>query len=283
MLLTSSQRERGRTRVAFAGVLFLAAGCSWAHRAGMPAAPTMNPSASRAGAITYTVEPFDFDGDAGMSMAVTHKQLGGTLCPCVKLPYPADGLHNDAGSAAIASAPLRSGDTVLGFSLGSQVISLYLAQHTPPLGVRFVLLGDTFARNDELVAKHQGIPADIPNPVTLVVREYDGWSDSPTNKASAHYGLAKQNAEMGAVTLHNYIDARIDDPANVIDTRGNITAVLIPTQHLPLNSPRRLLGGNAKADQLDAEQRPLIDSAYDRPAPTPEQLAASAGEQVKTR
>ena len=87
-----------------------------------------------------------------MTVSVTQTELGGTLCPCVKVPYPADGLHNAEGVTALANTPLHSGDTVLGFSLGSQVISLYLAQHTPPPGVRFVLLGDTFARNDQLVA-----------------------------------------------------------------------------------------------------------------------------------
>jgi hypothetical protein len=139
---------------------------------------------------------------------------------------------------------------VLGFSLGSQVISAYLAQHTPPPGVRFVLLGDTFARNDQFVAAGQGIPADVANKVILVARQYDGWSDSPTTASP------------------DYVNARLDDPANVVTTRGNITSVLIPTQHLPLNNG------------LDAQQRPLIDSAYDRPGPTPDQLAASTGEQV---
>ena len=239
----------------------------------------MNPTVANADAVTYTVEPFDLDG-AGITMSVTQNQLGGALCPCVKVPYPADGLHNDAGVAALANAPLHSGDTVLGFSLGSQVISLYLAQHTPPPGVRFVLLGDTFARNDQLVAVRQGIPADIANKVTLVVRQYDGWSDSPTNTASPNYQLAMQNAQAGAATIHDYVNARLDDPANVVTNRGNITSVLIPTQHLPLNQPRRLSGPSAEADQLDAQQRPLIDSAYDRPGPTPDQLAASTGEQV---
>jgi hypothetical protein len=249
----------------------------------MTAAQVMNPGVAEAAGITYTVEPFDFDGIGGMSMSVTQKQLGGALCPCVKVPYPADGLHNDAGSAAIANTPLHSGDTVLGFSLGVQVISLYLAQHTPPPGVRFVLLGDTFARTDQFVAGHQGIPGDVANQVTLVVREYDGWSDSPTNNASPNFGLAMQNAEMGAATIHDYVDARIDDPANVVNTRGNITSVLVPTQHLPLNNSRRSSGAGAEADQRDAQQRPLIDSAYDRPGPTPEQLAASTGEQVRNR
>jgi hypothetical protein len=227
-----------------------------------------NPAVAHADAVTYTVEPFDLDGVMGITFSVTQKQLGGTLCPCVKVPYPADGLHNDAGVAALANAPLRSGDTVLGFSLGSQVVSAYLAQHTPPPGVRFVLLGDTFERNDQFVATGQGIPPDIANQVLLVARQYDGWSDSPTNTASPNYELAMQNARAGAASIHDYVDARLDDPANVKTTRGNITSILIPTQHLPLN------------DGLDAEQRPLIDSAYDRPGPTPEQLAASTGQQV---
>ncbi len=245
------------------------------------AAPMVNPAHAKADAVTYTVEPWDFDGVMGITMSQTQLQLGGRLCPCVKVPYPADGLHNDAGVAALANTPLRPGDTVLGFSLGSQVISLYLAQHTPPPGVRFVLLGDTFARNDQLVAVRQGIPADIANPVTLVARQYDGWSDFPTIATSPNYQLAMQNAQQGAVTIHDYVDARIEDPANVVTTRGNITAVLIPTQQLPLNSRLRASGRSGEADQLDLEQRPLIDSAYSRPGPTPAQLAASTDQQVQ--
>ena len=176
----------------------------------------MNPAVANADAVAYTVEPFDLDGVGGITMSVTQTQLGGTLCPCAKVPYPADGLHNDAGVAALANAPLHSGDTVPGFSLGSQVISAYLAQHAPPPGVRFVLLGLTFARNDQLVANGQGIPADIANKVILVARQYDGWSDFPTNTASPNYGLALQNAQAGAATIHDYVNARLDDPANVV-------------------------------------------------------------------
>lgn len=241
---------------------------------------TVNPAVAHAGAVTYTVEPFDYDGVNGISMSMTKIQLGGTLCPCVKVPYPADGLHNDAGVAALANTPLHAGDTVLGFSLGSQVISLYLAQHVPPPGVRFVLLGDTFARNDQLVAVRQGVPADIANEVILMAREYDGWSDFPTVMSSPNYQLALQNAQYGAGIIHNYANARLDHPANVVTRRGNITALLIPTQHLPLNTWRRWWGQSAQADQLDAQQRPLIDSAYDRPVPTPEQRAAATSEQV---
>lgn len=243
------------------------------------AAAMASVSVAHADGVTYTVEPFDYDSIGAMTMSVTQKQLSGSMCPCVKVPYPADGFHNDAGVSAIAGTALHSGDTVMGFSLGAQVISLYLAQNTPPPGVRFVLLGDTFARNDELVAKGEGIPANIANPVTLVARQYDGWSDSPTLKDSPNYQLATQNAQMGAATIHDYVKARLGDSANVVTKRGNITAILIPTQHLPLNRMKRMMGSDSAADELDAQQRPLIDSAYDRPSPTPQQLAAATSQQ----
>ena len=247
------------------------------------AAATISPAEAKADGVTYTVEPFDLDGVMGIGFSVTEEQLGGRLCPCVKVPYPADALHNDVGVEAIANTPLKAGDTVLGFSLGSQVISAYLARHTPPPGVRFILLGDTFARNDQLLAAGQGIPADIANEVILVARQYDGWSDFPTNTASPNYGLAMQNAQIGKRTIHNYVTARLDDPANVVTKRGNITSILIPTQHLPLNNPRKGTPSAQADDRLDADQRPLIDSAYDRPGPTPEQLAAASGEQAGDR
>ena len=44
-----------------------------------------------------------------------------------------------------------------------------------------------------------------------------------------------------------------------------------------------MLGNNTKADELDARQRQLIDSAVDRAIPTPQQLAESTGEQVGKR
>jgi len=241
---------------------------------------SMDPPAAKAGGVTYTVEPFDYDDVRGMTVSVTQTELGSTLCPCVKVRYPADGLHNAEGVTALANTPLQSGDTVLGFSLGSRVVSLYLAQYTPPAGVRFVLLGDTFARNDQLVSQRQGVPANIANQVILVAREYDGWSDYPTTMLSPNYSLAMQNAESGAASIHNYVNAQLNNPAIVVTTRGNITAILIPTQHLPLNDWRRLWGQSAQAAQLDAQQRPLIDSAYNRPGPTPAQVAAATAEQV---
>jgi hypothetical protein len=38
----------------------------------------LNPAVANAGGVTYTVEPFDFDGVMGMTMSVTQTELGGT-------------------------------------------------------------------------------------------------------------------------------------------------------------------------------------------------------------
>jgi pimeloyl-ACP methyl ester carboxylesterase len=233
------------------------------------------------GPITYTLEPWDGDGVIA-TFTLTQLNHGGSLCPCVKIPYPATGLPRDIqkGADNIAKVSLKPGDTVLGFSLGQRVVSLYLAQHTPPPGVKFLLDGATLESNQKLVDEGTGVPWDIPAPVTMVANEYDGWSDFPDKAASPGYNLAVRNANAGKRHVHNYINAQLHHPANVVTTRGNITAILIPTQKLPLNDGLRLRGLNAEADRLDAEQRAQIDDAYSRPKPSPEQLAAATDEQV---
>jgi hypothetical protein len=250
--------------------------------ASVTAAVMTNVAVSHAAGTTYTLEPFDYDDVGSTVMNITQQQLGGTLCPCVKIPYPADGLHNAQGVAAIAKTPLQSGDTVLGFSLGSQVIALYLAQHTPPAGVRFILLGDTPTHNSQVAFLGQGVPANVADQVILVARQYDGWSDYPMTMASPNFSLSWRNAQMGGALIHDYVNARLDNSANVVTTQGNITGILIPTQHLPLNDLQRLFGPSPTADALDAKQRPLVDSAYSRPGPTAAQLAASTSEQAST-
>jgi hypothetical protein len=243
---------------------------------------TVIPTHARAdGPITYTVEPWDLDGAFGIVQTRTQLQLGGSMCPCEKVPYPADGLHNQEGVDALARVPFKTGDTLMGFSLGTQVISMFLATHTLPAGVKVVLLGDTFWRNDQFLAQGTGVPLNIANQVTMVANEYDGWSDQPDITSSPGYSLAQQNANAGMFRFHNYVKARLNDPANVVTAKGNITAILIPTQKLPLNGSMRDRGENAQADALDAQQRAQIDSAYSRPAPTPAQLAAATPQQVE--
>lgn len=62
--------------------------------ASVTAAVLTNVVVAHATGTTYTLEPFDYDDVGSTTMNLTQQQLGGTLCPCVKIPYPADGLHN---------------------------------------------------------------------------------------------------------------------------------------------------------------------------------------------
>jgi len=247
-------------------------------------------TAPAAGAMTYTLEPSDLDDVAGIVMNLTQQQLSGTLCPCTKIPYPADVVSDAQGVAALASAPLKAGDTVLGYSLGSVVTSAYLNANTPPPGVNFITLGDPsnpdglFAATGLLSLFGGGIPAKTPDPVTIISREYDGWADFPTNIFAPGYLLAVTNAIVGIITVHaDYTEASLlNNPANVTWTQGNITYELVPTQDLPINDWLRLIGLSSIADALDAMLRPMIDAAYtNRPNPTAAQLAASAGDQAK--
>lgn len=217
------------------------------------------------GPVTYTVEPFDFDGVMGITMSVTQLQFGGRYCPCVKIPYPADGWHNQQGADAIGKVAFRPGDRLMGFSLGVQVISLAVAQGKVPPGVQVILAGDTMARNAVLLGQNAGIPLDTPNEVVMVVNEYDGWSDSPTKTGVPGYWAALWNATLGTQRLHYYANADPDNPANVVTRTGNITAVLIPTAEMP------------NGDEGSREQ---VNTAYDRPGSMPQARAAAAAEQV---
>lgn len=231
------------------------------------------------GPVTYTVEPF-LGGSFGAN--VTQQQFGGRYCPCVAIPYTADGFHNDEGVNAIrtvAGQLMKPGDRLMGFSLGVQVISLYLAHNELPSGVSVLLAGDTFARNQELIDQDAGIPWDIDTPVTMVVNEYDGWSDKPTNTKAPGYWLALQNAVAGTQRLHYYANTDLDAPENVTTKRGNITAKLVPTQYLPANYYLRGWADTI-ANALDNASRDVIDAAYDRPHSSPEARLAATNQQV---
>jgi hypothetical protein len=227
-------------------------------------------SAPQATATTYTLEPLDYDGVLGVTMNLTQEQLGGTLCPCVKIAYPADSFHNQRGVDQIVATPLQAGDTILAFSNGTSVATLYLEQNTPPLGVKFILLGsDVAGPNGRLIV--QGItawggpvPADVSVPVNIVTKEYEGWGDFPDVKSAPGYRLAVRNVNVGVKQLHDYRDVDLNDPANIVTVNGNITTTLIPTPTLPINNWLRRIGMSERADQRDARMRPIIDAAYTR-------------------
>jgi PE-PPE domain len=235
-----------------------------------PTPTSTPPTPAPAGRITYTLEPFDGDGVLGVTQTITQMQFGGTQCPCAKVRYPATGLQTDVQKGAdeiwrlVQKGTIHDGDQLMGFSLGVQVLSTFMAQHPLPAGVKLLLAGDTHYRNQQFLNIGIGIPWNTPNAVVMVANEFDGWSDFPDRMTAPGYLFAVAVAATGTQLLHNYVHAQLGNPANVVEVHGNITTVLIPTQKLPLGTE---------------SQRASIDGAYTRTAPTPGQLAAATAEQ----
>ena len=117
--------------------------------------------------------------------------------------------------------------------------------------------------------------AELPTPVTpydviIVKAEYDGIADFPDNTWNF---LAVSNAIMGAVQLHvkqSNFDIRGQETMYTIDYNdagGSTTTILIPTKVLPILAP--MVAFHFDPDfvaSMDKMLRPIIDSAYNRPA-----------------
>jgi hypothetical protein len=230
--------------------------------------------------VTFTLEPLSFDGVLDIWYSeCTRQQLGGSLSPYVKVPYQATGLGSDVRAGAetidqwVQRGTIQEGDTIEGFSLGTQTVMYYLSTCRPPPGIKFVLCGCTFYRNQELLDQGSwfwgtgGIPWDIANEVTMIAREFDGYSDKPDVRNAEGYDLAQRICRSGCFTQHDYVTAELDNNANVVDVRGNITAILVPTQWLP--------------DYASEDDRDAIDAAFSGPRPTRAQRAAASEEQVQ--
>lgn len=230
--------------------------------------------------MTWTLEPYCFDGAFGIYWSsYTQKQLGGSMAPFTKIKYPASALPWDCQKGAdegwrlIQNGSIKDGDTIMGFSLGSQVAALLASQRKIPAGIKLLLCGMTFWRNQEFLDKGNaamfgtgGIPWDIENEVTFVARQGDGFSDQPDIKGAKGFSLAQKMCTAGQDVLHHYETARLDHPANVVTKRGNITAILVPTITLP---------------SVKESDRPSIDGAFSRPSPDATHLSCAADVQVK--
>jgi len=111
------------------------------------------------------------------------------------------------------------------------------------------------------------IPAEMPYPTTIVIGEYDGWSDPPDRPWNL---LASANALLGIAFVHGP-PIFTTDPADVPPENisrspdGKVTTMLVPTEDLPLTQPLRLIGvPDEIVDQADQVLRPLIDLGYSR-------------------
>lgn len=169
---------------------------------------------------------------------------------------------------------------VIGESMGAMVASRLAAElaagpDAPSTDdVRFVLI----ASPEEGVAKYFAagtyIPllnyrvtrvAESPYPTTIVVGEYDGWSDPPDRPWNL---LALANALMGIIYAHGPAIWSADPgavPPENTTVEGNVTRYLVPAQGLPLTRPLRDIGiPDSLVDKADAFLRPIVDAGYVR-------------------
>lgn len=194
--------------------------------------------------------------------------------------------HVGAGATNLDAAIKAAGGPVIaaGLSQGSVVIDVEAARlqqdpNAPAADqVTFVVFGDplrgfmnTFFKEGFRIP-FVGITADPPVESrynTIVFKgEYDLWGDFPDRPWNL---VALANAMMGSTFVHantSFLPSDIP-PENVTVTTNSLgattTTYLVPTQHLPLNEPLRLLGVPDKiVDALDSALRPIVDAGYSR-------------------
>lgn len=165
---------------------------------------------------------------------------------------------------------------VFAYSQGAQVAGFWLRNlsadadsYAPPATTSFLLVGDP--ENTYGPWWLPKVPTTTPYHVTEFWKEYDGWADWPSDPNP----LAVANAIAGMMFIHPtaYFSMNPDDPNDITWTDGNMTYVMAPTADLPLLDPLRWLGLTSVADELNAQWKPIVDSAYTRPST---QAAANA-------
>ena len=179
-------------------------------------------------------------------------------------------------AAIAAGTPL----TIMGTSQGAlvidQVIVNDIAAGVSPSAVKFVIIEDP-NRGSGILTYFRGVTIpfldykpikipDSPYDTTVVIAEYDGVADAPTNPMNL---LADINAFLGQIHHQGsvFTDLSTVPAANITvktNAAGGVTTTyLVPTAELPIVTVLRNLGLPAPAASfLNKVLRPIIDSAY---------------------
>jgi hypothetical protein len=205
----------------------------------------------------------------------------------------ADGVEQTIKAVREVDGPV----VVIGESMGSMVAArvareLAASPDAPSKDdIRFVLIAPPEAGAAEYFKVGTYIPVlnyrvsrvpESPYDTTVVIGEYDGWADPPDRPWNL---VALANAGAGIAFVHGPpISAA--DPATVPKENvtvvknsagGTVTTYFVPTEHLPLTQPLRLVGVPDKVvDRVDKVLRPIIDAGYvrhDKPGDTRAYLA----------
>ncbi len=175
---------------------------------------------------------------------------------------------------------------VFGYSQSAVLASLEMpnlvAAGIPSTDVNFVLIGDPVNPNGGIFARFPGLTfpsiggtfyAGTPAneyPTVIYTGEYDGYADFPRYPIDV---LSDVNALLGVLAVHGAyptLSAAQVMSAIQLPTSGPTmtTYYMIPTQHLPLLDPVRLIPylGNPIADLLEPDLTYLVNWGYGDPA-----------------
>ncbi len=225
----------------------------------------------------YTPEQFRFDtGIFDMtfdkSVAIGRQNLDNCLrSMCIATTGP----NYDTTANQPVTDP--SGYVIYGYSQSATVATVekrYLKDHPISQPVSFDLVANPNRPNGGILERFNGLyipivgvtfngatPTDTNMLTADTARQYDGWTDFPTNPLNL---LADLNAGLGIYYLHgNYYGVGTPEPQGQY---GDTTYYLIATPVLPLLMPLEKVPviGNALAVTLDPFFRVLVEAGYDR-------------------
>lgn len=234
----------------------------------------------------------------------TQFQLQGSQCEvpniCKPVYYPAlpiglwyNKLVAPSVTDAIAALPDGTKAKPFGHSQGGQIIYQAIRDwvanpndpKTPsPDDVSWVSIGNPENAFGGTEGAKLGLPPNTPYHGIEVIKEYDGWADSPDGPFNL---LSWLNAQVGKSTTHvwGYFDVDLNSPDNTWyqPEGGNIYYVFVPNDTLPLIEMTGLLAPLLNPI-LDPILRPIVDAGYDRPdwtvVPNPLQQAGASAVSV---
>jgi len=216
-------------------------------------------------------------------VAATYPTIGGhfhgDLTPQL-IVYSQDPLHSNRALADGVNQTIeavRGADgkvVIIGESMGSMVAwraAAELAKTDPDRDIEVVLIASPDAGISEYFTEGTYIPilnyrisriSDSGFPTTIVVGEYDGWSDPPDRPWNV---ISSANALAGIAYVHGPPSFTADVSGLTPTQDGNVKTYLLPAEHLPLTQVFRDVGvPDMLVDKADAVLRPIVDAGYVR-------------------
>ena len=179
---------------------------------------------------------------------------------------------------AINAQPAGESIVVFGYSQSARIASIEkgnLAAAGSTLPISFVLIGNPNRPNGGILQRFEGLeipilgvtfdgatPTNTDFKTVDITRQYDGWSDFPTNPLNP---FATANAVAGIQYLHSDYQSVGLGNALYQGSYGDTDYYMIPSQRLPLLIPLEQAGvPSPVVTIIDAPARVLVESGYNR-------------------